>query len=75
MDQLKTAELGLALLCGSAASADPVDRWRVEIAEASSRFGVPEPWIKRVMRAESGGETMIGGRPIESPAGAMGSCK
>jgi len=69
--------LSLALLAASFASAspaggDPVDRWASEIAEASIRFGIPETWIRRVMRAESGGRTRLGGRPIESRAGAMG---
>ena len=36
------------------------------------RFGVPVAWIERVMRAESGGRTMLAGRPITSHAGAMG---
>ena len=36
------------------------------------RFGVPAAWIERVMRAESGGQTMLAGRPITSRAGAMG---
>lgn len=51
---------------------DPVARWQPYIAEASARFGVPESWIVRVMRAESGGRTMLNGRPIRSTAGAMG---
>lgn len=42
------------------------------ISEASVRCGVPVAWIERVMRAESNGETMLGGRPIRSRAGAMG---
>lgn len=63
----------LALLLFSApADADPVARWRVHIEEASARFGIPAPWIERVMRAESGGRTRVGGRPIVSRAGAMG---
>ncbi|RAI60686.1 MULTISPECIES: lytic transglycosylase domain-containing protein [Alphaproteobacteria] len=37
------------------------------IAEAAQRFGVPEAWIRAVMRAESAGDV----RAI-SPAGAMG---
>lgn len=61
-----------ALLAAIPAAADPVLRWRAEIAEASARFGIPEAWIERVMRAESGGRTMLGGRPITSSAGAMG---
>ncbi len=50
----------------------PLDRWQGFITEASRRFGVPEAWIRAVMRAESGGRTMFGGRPITSHAGAMG---
>src|SRR3546814_13056128 len=49
-----------------------LDRWRDFIAEASRRFGVPEAWIRAVMQAESGGRTMLDGRPITSRAGAMG---
>lgn len=54
------------------ARADPVRRWRPEIAAASARFGIPADWIERVMRAESGGRTHRHGRPIRSPAGAIG---
>lgn len=54
------------------ARADPVARWRTYIDEASRRFGVPTPWIERVMQAESGGRTRIAGRPVVSRAGAMG---
>jgi soluble lytic murein transglycosylase-like protein len=69
---LRTLALAVALFVATPAAADPLDRWRVEIAEASARFGVPVAWIERVMRAESGGQTMLGGRPITSHAGAMG---
>lgn len=51
---------------------DTVARWRPYTHEASRRFGVPLAWIERVMRAESGGQTMLDGRPITSQAGAMG---
>src|SRR5690349_14342029 len=54
------------------AAADPVDCWAAEIAEASSRFAIPQSWIRRVMQAESGGETLLRGEPIVSRAGAMG---
>ena len=50
----------------------PLDRWHDLIAEASHRFGIPEAWIRAVIRAESGGQTMLDGRPITSRAGAMG---
>jgi soluble lytic murein transglycosylase-like protein len=74
---LKPLAVAIALLIATPAAAgplraDPVSRWRAEIAEASARFGVPVAWIERVMRAESGGQTMLGGRPITSHAGAMG---
>ncbi|MPZ36418.1 MAG: transglycosylase SLT domain-containing protein [Rhodospirillales bacterium] len=49
-----------------------VDRWQVFIAEAARRFNIPEAWIRAVMRAESGGQATVGGRPITSPAGAIG---
>lgn len=77
MATLRTVALTIALLFATPAAADPlrtdpVSRWRVEIAEASARFGVPEAWIERVMRVESGGQTMLNGRPITSRAGALG---
>ena len=72
MAPLKTAIVAVSLLWAVPATADPIDRWSAHIAEASSRFGVPREWIRRVMRAESGGRTMFQGRPIVSRAGAMG---
>jgi len=51
---------------------DPVARWAPFIAEASLHYGIPVPWIVRVMRAESGGKPTLNGRPIRSPAGAIG---
>ncbi|MGB8843386.1 MAG: lytic transglycosylase domain-containing protein [Aliidongia sp.] len=57
---------------GPSNPAPALDRWQSFIAEASSRFGIPEPWIRAVMAAESGGQIMLGGRPIKSSAGAMG---
>jgi soluble lytic murein transglycosylase-like protein len=61
-----------AIASASPAAADPVDRWSAQIAGASARFGIPETWIRRVIRAESGGRTTLNGRPIVSPAGAQG---
>lgn len=49
-----------------------VGQWQVFIAEAAQRFGIPESWIRAVMRAESDGQATIDGRPITSPAGAIG---
>ena len=43
------------------------DPWGPYIREASGRFGVPELWIRRVMRQESGGQ-----EDVISWAGAMG---
>jgi soluble lytic murein transglycosylase-like protein len=53
-------------------NASQIDRWTPHIREASARFGIPEEWIRRVIHAESGGRTMLQGRRITSPAGAMG---
>ena len=63
------------------ASATPVLRgdghgavavWQPDIAAAAHRFDIPEAWIAAVMGAESGGQATSDGRPIRSPAGAMG---
>lgn len=72
MAPLKHIVTCLYLMVAAPAEAGPVDRWAIEIEEASGRFGIPENWIRRVMRAESGGRTVRHGRPIESRAGAMG---
>jgi soluble lytic murein transglycosylase-like protein len=64
--------IGLALAGAAPASAGPLDRWSGQISEASSRFGIPAEWIRRVIRAESGGRIRIHGRPVVSSAGAMG---
>jgi soluble lytic murein transglycosylase-like protein len=60
------------LVLPGAARADAVGRWGNEIARASARFGIPQDWIRRVMRIESGGETVLRGTPIVSRAGAIG---
>ncbi len=63
----------LGMLCAAtSARADPVSRWQPYIAEAARRFALPERWIVRVMRAESGGQTHLDGAPIRSSAGAIG---
>ena len=65
--------LVLVVVAGAGrAEGNPVDRWNDLIGEASRRFGVPDNWIRSVIWAESRGETTLGGRPITSPAGAMG---
>lgn len=50
----------------------PSDPWGPYIREASARFDVPEPWIRQVMRVESGGHEYIDGHLTVSSAGAMG---
>lgn len=62
----------LALVAATPAHADEVVRWRSYIGKASARFGVPSTWIERVMLRESGGRTVLAGRPIRSPKGAIG---
>ena len=50
-----------------------LDRWNPLIESASKRFGVPQAWVRTVMRLESGGRTMSSATmPITSRAGAMG---
>jgi soluble lytic murein transglycosylase-like protein len=72
MGPLTRITLAAILLIAVPARADPVARWQPIITEASLRFGIPERWIVRVMRAESGGQTMRDGKPTTSRAGAMG---
>ncbi len=50
----------------------PGDPWRPYIRTASSRFSVPQQWIRAVMQRESGGHEYRNGQPITSSAGAMG---
>jgi hypothetical protein len=51
----------------------PNDPWGPYIAEASTKFDVPERWIREVMRVESGGHEFAStGVLITSPVGAMG---
>jgi len=68
--RLAAALIGIALVMP--AQTQTVALWKPYITEASLRFGIPEEWIERVMRAESAGQTMQDGRPIRSRAGAMG---
>jgi soluble lytic murein transglycosylase-like protein len=69
---LKIALGSVLLTWAMPVCADPLDRWADHISEAARRFEIPESWVRRVMRAESGGRTMMNGRPIVSRAGAMG---
>lgn len=65
--------LGLTLVSGALVRAQSVATWHPFVREASLRFDVPEPWIERVMGAESAGRTNgRDGRPLRSSAGAMG---
>lgn len=72
MGRLRMTIATAMLTWSSIAVAGPVDRWSAHIAEASRRFGVPEQWIRRVIRIESGGRATVRGAPIVSSAGAMG---
>jgi len=66
------AATAAAMLLPLPAAAQGVDAWQAFIVEASARFGLPQRWIKTVMRIESGGRTTLGGRPITSNRGAIG---
>lgn len=51
----------------------PEDPWGPHIREAATRFGIPETWVREVMRQESGGRLYASdGSLITSGAGAMG---
>jgi soluble lytic murein transglycosylase-like protein len=52
--------------------APAIARWRPLIMAAAARFAIPADWIADVMRAESAGLALFGGRPITSSKGAMG---
>jgi soluble lytic murein transglycosylase-like protein len=69
---LRPAIVAVALFTAMPVNAQGVTRWRLMVAEASQRFGVPEHWIEQVMRAESNGRVSLGGRPIRSRVGAIG---
>lgn len=70
---LSGLSFGVAPLAGALAQtapaerAAPADLVAAHIAEASQRFGIPQHWIRAVLRAESAGDV----RAISS-AGAMG---
>jgi len=57
---------------GYAAPGPPQDPWGPYITEASSRFSVPDRWIRAVMHQESGGHAYLNGQPTTSDAGATG---
>lgn len=62
----------VSLVSALPARARDSSRWQPYVAEASLRFGLPDAWIWRVMAIESRGRTMLDGRPIGLPKGAMG---
>jgi soluble lytic murein transglycosylase-like protein len=55
------------LLTKHPANSSSIDAFQAFVTEASRRFGVPEIWIRAVMRGESGGKLQA-----RSPKGAMG---
>ena len=50
----------------------PDDPWGPYISEASTRFDVPQRWVREVMRVELGGKMYQNGHLITSWVGAMG---
>ena len=58
---------GVAVAQSAPVARPAADPYAAHIAEASQRFGIPERWIRAVLRAESAGDV----RAISS-AGAMG---
>ncbi len=55
-----------------AAPGTPADPWGPYIHEAAAKYGVPETFIREVMRQESGGHEYLNGQLTTSSAGAMG---
>ncbi|KXV62772.1 murein transglycosylase [Acetobacter orleanensis] len=49
-----------------------VDAWRPYIQEASTRFSIPQSWIRAIMQQESGGHQYMHGRLTRSIHGAVG---
>ncbi len=49
-----------------------VDQWGPYIQEASTRFSIPQSWIRAVMQQESGGHQYIRGHLVRSVHGAVG---
>jgi hypothetical protein len=72
MDALTLSTVCILCTARPASAPAPIAQWAPIIAEASTRFAVPEAWIRRVMQSESGGRTTLNGKPITSSAGAMG---
>lgn len=75
MAALRAIALALAAMpvpVAAQSTSDHITRWHPMIVEAAARFAIPKSWIERVMRAESGGLTELGGRPIRSRTGAIG---
>lgn len=63
---------GASLFPSPRFSGAPRSSWDALIDEAAQRFAVPPSWVRGVIKIESGGRTMLNGRPITSTAGAMG---
>ena len=72
MDALTLSTVCILCAAQPASAPAPIAQWAPIIADASTRFDVPEAWIRRVMQNESGGRTTLYGKPITSSAGAMG---
>jgi len=72
MDALTLSTVCILCTAQPSSTPTPIAQWAPIIAEASTRFTVPEAWIRRVMQSESGGRTTLNGKPIASSAGAMG---
>ena len=71
-DDLRLPEQALDFSEAGMSSKELMARWEPYVKEASKRFALPVDWIKAVMKVESGGRTLLAGRPIESSAGALG---
>jgi hypothetical protein len=72
MDALTLSAVCILCAAPSPPLSPALAQWQPLIAQAATRFAIPEAWIVRVMQAESGGHLLLDGRSITSTAGAMG---
>jgi soluble lytic murein transglycosylase-like protein len=72
MDAVTLSTICILCAASPAQGTSSLAQWQPLVAQAAARFSVPGTWINRVLAAESGGRTLLGGQPITSVAGAMG---
>lgn len=67
MDRMILPLIVLVFAWAGTVPAQAATPWQDAVAQASQRFGIPESWIRSVIKSESGGDAQA-----VSPKGAMG---